>query len=129
MSRTEVFEGSGPAPGSYIKVKMGAMRDGTIVAAEAYLAYEAGAYPGSAVGAGASCILAPYNIPNVTIDAYDVVVNKPKSSAYRAPGAPNAAFAAESVIGELAAELGIDPLELRLKNAAREGTRRADGTV
>ena len=129
MSRAEVFAGSGPAPGSYIKVKMGATRDGQIVAATAYMAYEAGAYPGSAVGAGASCILAPYNIPNVTIDAFDVVVNKPKSSAYRAPGAPNAAFAAESVVDELARRLSLDPLELRLKNAAREGTRRADGTV
>lgn len=129
MSRTEVFQGTGPAPGSYIKVKMGAKNDGTITAAHCYMAYEAGAYPGSAVGAGAQCILAPYNIANVTIDAYDVVVNKPKSSAYRAPGAPNAAFASESVINELAEKIGMDPLELRLKNAAKEGTRRADGTV
>ena len=129
MSRTEVFQGTGPAPGSYIKVKMGAKNDGTITAAHCYMAYEAGAYPGSAVGAGAQCILAPYNIANVTIDAYDVVVNKPKSSAYRAPGAPNAAFASESVIDELAEKIGIDPLEMRLQNAAKEGTRRADGTV
>ena len=129
MSRTEVFQGTGPAPGSYIKVKMGAKNDGTITAAHCYMAYEAGAYPGSAVGAGAQCILAPYNIANVTIDAYDVVVNKPKSSAYRAPGAPNAAFASESVIDELAEKIGMDPLEMRLQNAAKEGTRRADGTV
>ena len=129
MSRTEVFEGSGPAPGGYIKCKMGVKRDGTITAAQAYLAYEAGAFPGSAVGAGAACIFGPYNIPNVLIDAYDVVVNKPRSSAYRAPGAPNAAHAAESVLDELARSIGMDPLELRRKNSAREGTRRADGTV
>jgi xanthine dehydrogenase molybdenum-binding subunit len=129
MSRSEVFEATGPAPGSYMRVKMGAKKDGTIVAASAYMAYEAGAYPGSAVGAGAACIFAPYNIPNVTIDAYDVVVNKPKSSAYRAPGAPNAAFASESVVDELATELGMDPLDLRIKNAPFEGSRRADGTV
>ena len=129
MSRTEVFEGSGPGPGSYMKVKMGATRDGKIVAAHAHLAYEAGAFPGSAVGAGAMCIFAPYDIPNVTTDAYDVVLNKPKSSAYRAPGAPNAAFAAECVVDELAHELGLDPLELRRRNAGREGTRRADGQV
>ena len=129
MSRTEVFEATGPAPGSYIKVKMGAKRDGTIVSADCYLAYEAGAYPGSAVGAGASCILAPYNIANVRIDAYDVVNNKPKSSAYRAPGAPNAAFAAETVIDELAEQVGMDPLEMRRQNACHDGTRRADGTV
>ena len=129
MSRTEVFEATGPGPGSYIKVKMGIKRDGTLTAAQAYMAYEAGGFPGSAVGAGASCILGPYNIANITIDAFDVVVNKPKSSAYRAPGAPNAAFASESVIDELAERIGMDPLKVRLKNSAREGTRRADGTV
>ncbi len=129
MSRSEVFEGSGPAPGSYIKVKMGATKDGTIVAADAYLAYEAGAYPGSAVGAGAACMFSPYNIANVRINAYDVVNNKPSSAAYRAPGAPNAAYASESVIDELAEKLGLDPLELRQKNASHEGSRRADGTV
>lgn len=129
MTRAEVFQASGPAPGSYIRVRLGATKDGRIVAAEAYLAYEAGAFPGSAVGAAAACIFAPYDLENVVIDAYDVVVNKPKSSAYRAPGAPNAAFAAESVVDELAEKLGLDPLELRLRNASREGTRRADGAV
>ncbi|AWT59767.1 MAG: Caffeine dehydrogenase subunit alpha [Candidatus Moanabacter tarae] len=126
MTRTEEFEATGPAPGSYIKVKMGATNDGKIVAAEAYLAYEAGAYPGSAVGAGAMCIFSPYNIDSLIIDAYDVVVNKPKSTAYRAPGAPNAAFAAETVIDELAEKLDLDPLQFRLANGAEEGTRRAD---
>ena len=129
MSRSEVFEATGPAPGSYIRCKMGATRDGTIIAAYADMAYEAGAYPGSAVGAGAACIFAPYNIENVRIDAYDVVVNKPKSSAYRAPGAPNAAFASETVLDELAEAIGMDPLALRRKNSSREGTRRSDGTV
>ena len=129
MSRAEVFQGSGPAPGGYIKCRMGIKRDGTIVAAQAYLAYEAGAFPGSAVGAGAACIFGPYNIPNVRIDAYDVVVNKPKSTAYRAPGAPNAAHASESVIDALARRIGMDPLQVRRQNAAHEGTRRADGTV
>ena len=129
MSRAEVFEGSGPAPGGVIRCKMGVTRDGRITAAEAWMAYEAGAYPGSAVGAGAACIFAPYNIPNVRIDAYDVVVNKPKSSAYRAPGAPNAAHAAECTLDELAQRIGVDPLQLRRQNASHEGTRRADGTV
>ena len=129
MSRAEVFEGTGPAPGSYITCKMGCKNDGTITAAYSYMAYEAGAYPGSAVGAGAACIFSPYNIENVRIDALDVVVNKPRSSAYRAPGAPNAAFASETVIDELAEKIGMDPLEMRLKNSAREGTRRSDGTV
>jgi CO/xanthine dehydrogenase Mo-binding subunit len=129
MSRADVFEGTGPTPGSYIKVKLGVGADGKITAGEAYMAYEAGAYPGSPIGAGAMCIFACYDIPNGRIDGYDVVVNKPQTSAYRAPGATNAAFALETVIDEICEKLKIDPLEFRIKNAAREGTRRVDGPV
>ena len=110
-------------------MKIGAKNDGTITAAEVELAFEAGAYPGSPVPAGAMCALAPYDIENGTVDGYDVVVNKPKTAAYRAPGAPNAAFAVEQAVDELAQKLGMDPIELRLKNAAKEGTRRVDGPV
>ncbi len=127
MSRRDVFEGSGPTPGSFVRVKLGADAEGKFVAGQAYLAYEAGAYPGGMVGPGAMCVFAAYDIANQTIDGYDVVVNKPSTAAYRAPGAPNAAFATESVVDEMARQLGMDPLELRLKNAAKEGTRRADG--
>jgi xanthine dehydrogenase molybdenum-binding subunit len=127
MNRTEVFEGTGPTPASYIRVKMGATNDGRITAAQAYMAYEAGAFPGSPIGAGMMCIFAPYDIPNVVIDGFDVVVNKPKTAAYRAPGATNAAFASETVIDEICEQLRLDPLQFRLKNAAKEGTRRADG--
>ena len=129
MSRAEVFEGTGPTPGSHMTVKIGATNDGKIVAAEAELSMEAGAYPGSPVGAAAMCVFTAYDIDNVTIDGYDVVVNKPKTAAYRAPGAPNAAFATEQVIDEIAEKLNIDPVELRLQNAAKEGTRRADGPI
>ena len=129
MTRDEVFEGTGPTPGSYLKVKMGATSDGRLTAATAYMAYEAGAYPGSPVGAGAGCIFTPYDIPNVQIDGYDVCVNKPKTNAYRAPGATNAAYATETVVDEISENLGVDPLEFRVKNGAKEGTRRADGPV
>ena len=129
MNRTEVFEATGPTPASYIRVKMGATNDGRITAAEGYLAFEAGAYPGSPVGAGAMCIFSPYNIPNGLIDGYDVVVNKPKSNAYRAPGATNAEFAAESVVDEICEKIGMDPLEFRVLNAAEEGVSRIDGPV
>ena len=129
MSRADVFEASGPTCGSWSRVKIGAKNDGTITAAEVELAFEAGAYPGSPVSAGAMCALAPYDIENGTVDGYDVVVNKPKTAAYRAPGAPNAAFAVEQAVDELAQKLGMDPIELRLKNAAKEGTRRVDGPV
>ncbi|MHB8621072.1 MAG: xanthine dehydrogenase family protein molybdopterin-binding subunit, partial [Chloroflexota bacterium] len=127
MSRADVFEATGPAPGTSIRLKMGATREGRIVAAQADMAYEAGAFPGSAIWAGCLCILAPYDVENVLIDGYDVVVNKPKTSAYRAPGAPQAAFAAETMVDELAERLGMDPLEFRLRNASHEGTRQVNG--
>ena len=126
-TRAEEFEGTTPTSGSYVRVKIGATKEGKITAAQAYLAYEAGAYPGSPVGAGAMCVFAPYHIENQVVDGYDVVVNKPKTGAYRAPGSPNAAFATESVIDELAEELGFEPMEFRLLNASTEGTRRSDG--
>ena len=129
MNRADVFEGTGPTPASYITVKMGATKDGKITAAQTSMVFEAGAYPGSPVGAGAMCIFAPYNTENVLIDGYDVVVNKPKTAPYRAPGATNAAFGSETVIDELAEELDIDPLEIRLMNGAKEGDHRADGPV
>jgi CO/xanthine dehydrogenase Mo-binding subunit len=122
MSRAEVLRASGPTSGSKIRVKMGCTKDGQITAGEVWMAYEAGAFPGSPVGAGAMTILAPYNIPNLLIDGFDVVVNRPKTAAYRAPGATNAAFASETVIDELAEKCAIDPLDFRIKNGSKEGT-------
>jgi xanthine dehydrogenase molybdenum-binding subunit len=126
MDRASVFEATGPTSGTAIKAKV-AVKDGKITAAEATLSYEAGAYPGSAVMAGAMCMLSPYDIENFKIDTADVLVNKPKTSAYRAPGAPAAAFAIEQVIDDVARELDIDPLKLRMDSSAREGTRMVTG--
>ena len=127
MTRKEVFEGTGPTSGSYVKCKIGATKEGKIIAAEGYLAYEAGAYPGSPVEAGGKCMFACYDIPNVLVEGIDVVVNKPKTAAYRAPGATNSTLATETIIDEIAKKLSLDPIELRLMNASKEGTRRADG--
>jgi CO/xanthine dehydrogenase Mo-binding subunit len=121
MTREEVFRATGPTSGSKVRVKIGAKSDGTLVAATASLWYEGGAYPGAPSGAGAMCCLACYRIPNFFIEASDVVVNKPKVAAYRAPGSPVAAFATESVVDEIARTLGMDSIELRLKNAVVEG--------
>jgi CO/xanthine dehydrogenase Mo-binding subunit len=129
MSRGEVLQASGPASGTYIKVKAGATNEGQITAVQAELYYEAGAYPGSSVGSGANLMFAPYDIPNGQLDGYDVVVNKPRTGAYRAPGGTPANFAAESVIDELAERIGMDPLEFRLRNCAAEGARRINGSV
>ena len=63
------------------------------------------------------------------MEGYDVVVNKPKAAAYRAPGVPAAAYAAEAVVDELCEKLGMDPCDFRLLNGAKEGTRRIPGPV
>ena len=119
MTRTEVFEASGPAPASWMRVKIGVKNNGKITAVETEMAMDAGAYPGSPVMQAIVCAFA----------CYDVVDNKPKTAAYRAPGSPQAAFAVESLIDEICGELKMDPIEFRLLNAAKEGTRRIEGLV
>jgi len=127
MSRDEVFRASGPTSGAHMKIKVGATKDGKITAGQAELVYQAGAFPGSPVQPGAMCAFAPYDLENVKVVGWDVVTNRPKVAAYRAPGAPISEYAVECVIDELAKKLGIDPIDLRLANAAKEGTRAAYG--
>ena len=127
MSREEVFRSSGPVLSTRIKVKIGATHEGKLVAAQAWLHYEAGGFPGSSVQAGSMTVFGSYALEHVQITGYDVVVNKPKGAAYRAPGAPMAAIATETVLDELAEKLKIDPVDFRLANAAVEGTRAAFG--
>ena len=127
MPRMDVFLATGPSSGAVFRVKMGATRDGRITAAQAELFYEAGAYPGSPVGSGANVMFGPYDIPHGQLDGYDVVVNRPKISSYRAPGGTPANFAAETVVDELAEKLGVDPIEFRLLNHAKEGDERITG--
>ena len=123
MSREEVFRATGPASATWCKVKIGAKKDGTFTAASAWLAYEAGAFAGAPIGPGCMSVLAPYEVPNLVIEGNDVLVTKPKVCAYRAPGAPQSMHAMESAIDELARKLSMDPIDLRLKNAADEGTQ------
>ena len=127
MSREEVFKGTGPTSGSSMTVKIGFRRDGTITAAEAILKYQAGAFPGSPVMNGCMCAFAPYDIPNQRTVGYDVVSNRPKAAAYRAPGAPISAFAVESTMDIVAKAISMDPLDFRLKNAATPGTQMVYG--
>ena len=129
MNRAEVFQGSGPTSGSWMRCKVGATNDGRITAIDASLAYEAGAFPGSPINPGLQCMTGPYDIANGRLEGFDVVSNKPKTAAYRAPGAPAAAFAIETVIDEVCEKIGMDPLEFRLLNGSKEGTRRVTGPV
>ena len=129
MGRAEIFESTGPTSGSSIRVKIGANKEGIITGADITMIYEAGGFPGSPINQACQCVLTPYNIADGRIEGYDVLVNKPKAAAYRAPGVPAAAFAAESVIDEICEKLGMDPLEFRVKNGTKEGSRRIPGPV
>jgi CO/xanthine dehydrogenase Mo-binding subunit len=127
MTRAEVLRATGPTSGTLFRVKIGASCAGKITAAEVWMAYEAGAFPGSPFAPGAMTTLGCYEIENLKLDTFDVVVNRPKVAAYRAPGSPASAFACESVVNELAEKCGIDPIEFRLRNAAREGSPQPAG--
>ena len=122
MTRDEVFKATGPTSGGSMWVKMGVTKDGKITAADGIFKFQAGAFPGSPVMNACLCAFAPYAIENARSVGYDVVCNRPKSAAYRAPGSPISAFAVESVVDMLAKKIGMDPAELRRKNAAGIGT-------
>lgn len=129
MTRDEVFRASGPTSATSIDVRIGARKDGTITAAEATLRYSCGPYAGTWAEIGAMTAFACYKLENVRTVGYEVLVNRPKTAAYRAPSAPMAAFAVESAVDELAKEIGMDPVEFRIRNAAQEGTRSSYGPV
>lgn len=129
MSRSEVLRATGPTSSTSIDIRMGMTNGGKITAAFAELRYQGGAYPGSPVEFGSMSAFAPYDLDAVQTVGWDVVANRPRQAAYRAPGAPMAAFAVESAIDELSKDLGLDPLEVRLKNAAREGTKSSYGVT
>ena len=127
MTREEVFKATGPTSGASMTIKIGVTKDGKIVAADALMKYQAGAFPGSPVMNGLMCGFAPYDIPNVHTLGFDVVCNRPKTVAYRAPGSPISAYAVESTLDAAAKKIGMDPLQFRLKNTARPGTQLVHG--
>ena len=127
MTRDEVFRSTGPTSSTSVDVKLGVKKDGTICAAFAELRYHNGPFPGIWGMLGAMTSFACYDLKNVKSVGYDVLVNRPKVAAYRAPSAPMAAFAVESTMDLAAAELGMDPVDFRIMNAAKEGTRASYG--
>ncbi|MEM6890491.1 MAG: xanthine dehydrogenase family protein molybdopterin-binding subunit [Pseudomonadota bacterium] len=129
MTREEVFRASGPTSATSIDVKIGALKNGKITAATATLRYTSGPYADMWAELGAMTSFACYDLENVRTVGYEVVVNRPKVAAYRAPSAPMAAFAVESAIDELAGKIGIDPVAFRIKNAAKEGSKSSYGPV
>jgi CO/xanthine dehydrogenase Mo-binding subunit len=129
IKRSDIFRATGPAPGGIIDVRLGATADGTLLGAEITFKYRGGAFPGSDTHAGAMSALAHYRLADFHITGWDVLCNLPSTHAYRAPGAPPVVFAVESAMDELAQKLGIDPIDLRLKNAIRPGDTGGTGAV
>jgi CO/xanthine dehydrogenase Mo-binding subunit len=127
LTRQQEFFLGRPAPAALFDIELGAKRDGSLVALRARYRYDNGATGGWHAGISGSFLGGTYRIPNFEITGYEVATNKTPVDAYRAPGAPQAYFALESAMDELAIKLGIDPIELRLHNASREGDPAADG--
>jgi CO/xanthine dehydrogenase Mo-binding subunit len=132
LSRKEEILTNGPRLRTIIDLKTGTKKDGTILAREAKLIYDTGAYacvgPG-VVSLGVNYVLGPYNIPNIKIDGYCVYTNRIRGGWMRGPGAIQSTFASESQIDMIAEKLKIDPLELRLKNAVEDGDLSATGQI
>ncbi|MBI2965361.1 MAG: xanthine dehydrogenase family protein molybdopterin-binding subunit [Chloroflexi bacterium] len=121
LSRDEVLRATGPGVATTNYVKVGAKNDGKITLIDARMVYNAGAFPGSPLAGGTLVGFSAYQTPNLRIVGYDVVTNRPKVQAYRAPGGPPISFAVESVMDEVAEKIGMDPLDFRIKNASKTG--------
>ena len=121
MDRGDVFRATGPAPGAETRVKLGATKDGRLVAADVDCLMDSGAYNGNPAGMPAFMATACYKLTDARSSGRSVYTNKPKIHAYRAPSMPQVTLAFELVMNEVAAELKIDPLEFRLNNAVEEG--------
>ncbi len=121
LTRMEEMLAGNPAPPARIWARLGARRDGTFTALEADITFDGGCYPSSPLGIAAILLASYYRIPNLDVRGREVLTFKPSSGAYRAPGAPQATFAIESLVDEVARRLGVDPISLRLQNAARPG--------
>ena len=122
MTRSEDFQATNPAPAQLTELRIGARADGTLTGIEARMVADRGSNTGWGVeGLSSLLVGGPYRWAAHDLRAYGVQTNRVSFGAYRAPGAPTAAFAIESLLDELAQELGIDPLELRSRNAVAEG--------
>ena len=121
LTRAEEFLSTTPAPQSRFELTLGAKRDGTLTALRARVVFDAGAWAGAPLSIACLLLSGYYRFPNFDVHGMEVRTNKPGSGAYRAPGAPQATFAIESAMSEMAERLGLDPIAFRLQNAVREG--------
>jgi CO/xanthine dehydrogenase Mo-binding subunit len=110
-----------PAPQAIITLKLGAKRDGTLVAMQGKVILDTGAYPGAGAALAGHILTSSYRCSNIDIVCYEVLTNKVSVGAYRAPTAPQATFALESLVSELCRQLNMDDITFRKLNALREG--------
>jgi len=127
FTRSEDQLAANPAPAGQIHVRIGARRDGKLTAMQSRVIFDTGAYPNSPMAAAAFAVAGCYHVPSIDIKGYEVLTNRLGPGAYRAPGNPQAAFAVESVIDDLAQQLDLDPIAFRLLNVPVEGDPRPDG--
>ncbi|HET9435604.1 MAG TPA: xanthine dehydrogenase family protein molybdopterin-binding subunit [Candidatus Limnocylindrales bacterium] len=130
LDRLDDFMTTSPGQAIDIEIEVGGAADGTLVALEARIVADAGAYADeSSEELAAVLVGGPYRWPSADVRSYSVHTNRFAVGPYRGPAAPQAAFAIESVLDELAAALGVDPLELRRRNLVAEGDPMLDDTV
>ena len=127
LTRNEDFLSTEPGPASRMELELGAMRDGSLVALRATITFDSGCEPGAPLGVASLMLGGYYRIPNLAIEACEVLTNKPTIGAYRAPGVPQATFAIESAMSELAGLLGVDPITFRLRHASAPGDLMPNG--
>lgn len=129
LTREEVLQGgSGPAAGALIDIAVGADKDGRLTAIEGTYRLDAGGLPGLSPSLVMQASAALYQCPNLNLQGFDIVTNKPRTEAYRGPGGIQAAFAMEQAMDALCQRLGLDPLEFRKRNASVTGSTMPIGT-
>jgi CO/xanthine dehydrogenase Mo-binding subunit len=132
MTYAEELQAGDPRHSSVIRIKSGVKRDGTLIARDVQVIFNSGAYAAFKPGdppnlGGATFTNGVYRIPHYSIRSYGVYTNSVPCGYYRAPGQPQAVFAAESHMDLIAKALSMDPLELRLKNLLQDGDKLPGG--
>src|SRR5438094_6882322 len=127
MTRREELEAGMPAPQVMIKMKTGVKRDGTLMALEAEAILESGAYSGAVLAVAGVFLASLYLWPNFDVKGFEVLTHKPSVAAYRAPVAPQTIFAIDSQMEQIARDLGLDPVEFRMRHLVQEGDPMANG--
>ena len=129
LTRNEVFRCTGPVSGTRSRIKIGCTKDGKITAAEAELIFQTGAFTGSMFFNAPQAMFTRYALENIKTTSYEVISNRPKVAAFRAPCVPQIVFGVEGIVSELADKVGMDGIDFRLKNAAVEGYQTIYGDV